>query len=288
VFAEGEESAWRAGLAMRASARASASNDQPKPDDWENFDLVTQDWKGNLDIIATDMRANGVGVQADIDGPEMADDAAMIHDWQGAAQNLAASPPDDSVTKAEVLLIAGYGAINRGDYASAVAPLESFYRQWLADPNIQLSFYDQPCFLGFAYAMTGRTSEAETIFKRVRNYQRCYGMRADGFDHAGDWHSAVIAYTTAMALTPDLPFVFDHWGLALERHGDLKGALAAFREAAERGPHWAEPFKHWGDMLMREHQPAAAQVQYDEALRYAPHWQALIKAHAEAAAIRTQ
>ncbi len=283
ALTEGEEAAYQAGIAMRARAAASSANDQPRPDDWENFDIVTQDWVGNFDILLNDTRNySGVGVQGNIDGPAMADDAALMHDWQSVAQYLAASDPDDSVTRAEVDLVAGYHELERGNYADAIAPLEIFYKQWLADPNIRLADYDQPCFLGFAYAMTGRTADVGAVFQRTGRYVRCYGLRADGVDRSGNWQNAVVAYRASIALAPDLPFAYDRWGLALERRGDLNGASAAFREASRRGPHWAEPLKHWGDVLMRERRAGDAVAKYDMALKYAPRWDALQEAAASA------
>jgi tetratricopeptide (TPR) repeat protein len=281
---EGEEAAYRAAAQMRALAKASPPDDQPLATYWENYELLVQDWGAEMRELQGDAALNnGAGAQNSIDGPGIADAAARLHDWQGVEKYLAASDPGDPITKAEVLLAAAYQALDRGDYAAAIAPLETFYKQWQSDPNVHYANPDQPCMLGLSYAMTGRTTEADAVFARMGRWQSCYSYRADGLDHAGDWKGAVAAYRAAIALAPDLPFAFDRWGLALLRHGDLGGAAAAFKAANTRGPHWAEPLKHWGDVLLRQHRFAEAVAKYDEALKVAPHWDALNAARASAA-----
>jgi tetratricopeptide (TPR) repeat protein len=206
----------------------------------------------------------------------------MLHDWQAAEKYQAASDPTDATVKAEALLLSAYRAMDHGDYAAAIAPLEAFNKQWSADANLRYLDNDQDCFLGQAYAMTGRAAEAEAVFAHAGRWVRCYAMRADAIDHGGNWPAAVAAYGSAIALAPDLPYAYDRWGSALERHGDFNGAAAAFREANKRGPHWAEPLKHWGDLLMREHRPPEAAAKYTEALKYAPQWSELQAARARA------
>ena len=281
---EGEEASYRAGTEMRALAKASPADDQPQAVYWENYELLVQDWPAELRELQGDAALNnGAGAQNMIDGPGLADAAARLHDWQSVEKYLAASDPGDPTTKAEGLLIPAYRALDREDYAAAIAPLALFYKQWLGDPNVQYTYEDQPCFLGLAYAMTGRMVEADAVFARMGRWLSCYCYRADGLDHAGDWRGAVAAYRAAIALAPDLPLAFDRWGLALLRHGDLNGAAAAFRESNTRGPHWAEPLKHWGDVLVRRHRFADAVAKYDEALKIAPKWDALSAARASAA-----
>ena len=49
-----------------------------------------------------------------------------MHDPAQATRLLTASDPDDPITKAEALLLEGYAALDRGDAAAAVPPLEVF------------------------------------------------------------------------------------------------------------------------------------------------------------------
>jgi tetratricopeptide (TPR) repeat protein len=281
AYIDGEEASWRTGGRMRELARQSPADNRPRPIDYLNIFPLEQDWTALLGSFVQDLKAhNGVGSQADIAAPFMADYAARLHDWQGAAQYLAASDPDDAITKAQTALNQGYRAIDRGDYAGAVAPLASFYNTWLTNMNIRFNYSDQGCALGLAYGMTGRMQEADLVFRRVGRWARCTAYRARALEHAGDWRGAVAQYRAAIALTPDLPLAYDHWGQALLRRGDLDGAAAAFREAAKRGPHWADPLKHWGDVLIRQGKAAEARRKYDDALRYAPHWEELERARA--------
>jgi tetratricopeptide (TPR) repeat protein len=280
-YVQGEEAAYRVGMHMQALARSSPSDDQPRPVDLLNFLPLKQDWPALLRSFELDVSSsNGAGTQADIASPFMADFAARMHDWQGAARYLAASDPDDPITRAQSELDAGYRAIERGDYAGAVAPLQAFYGAWSSDMNIRYNYFDQPCFLGLALGMSGRDAEAWAVFTRAGRWQRCEAYRAMILEHKGDWRTAAQAYRAAIALAPDLPFAYNAWGEALARRGDLAGAAAAFREANKRGPHWADPLKNWGDVLRRLHQPSAARAKYEEATRYAPRWQALARAKA--------
>jgi tetratricopeptide (TPR) repeat protein len=283
AITEGEESSYRAATEMLKIAKASPANDQPKPTVAQNIDILVQDWQKNRSDGEWDAQYfNGAGVSNIPAGASLVDASAMLHDWQAAEKYLAASDPTESTVKAEALLLSAYRALDHRDYASAVAPLEAFYKQWLADPNVQYGDYDNDCLLGLAYAMTGRTAEAEAVFARGGRWVRCYAMHADAIDHSGNWPAAVAAYRSAIALAPSLPYAYDHWGLALERHGDFHGAEAAFREANKRGPHWAEPLKHWGDVLMQENRPQEAAAKYTEALKYAPQWTELQAARAHA------
>lgn len=284
-----EEAAWRAGTAMLAQAKKASKNDRPKRTDLANFEQLTQDWPTTLTDTLEDAKLNaGAGTDRTPDGPVLADIYARMHDWRNAELNLTASDPDEIAAKGEAFLIPARRAIDDGNPAAAVAPMEAFYKAWLADVAWQSTFIDNSCLLGLAYGLTGRIADAEPVYKRLGQRLACYAYRADGLEHAGDHAAADEAYAAAIALAPDLPIGWYHRGMALARRGDLKGAASDLAAAHARGPHWADPLKAWGDVLARQGQWRDALQKYDEAIKYAPNWAMLSAARSAAAHRSTQ
>ncbi len=279
ILSEREEDAWKAGAAMRALAAKSPKNERPDRKFYVNFLQLTQDLPEALAENLEDSKLNaGAGAGTTIDGPALADNYARMHDWHNAELFLTASDPDDPTTKAEALLLPAYRALDAGNAQAAVAPLEAFYKAWLADTDLQSTFNDQACMVGLVYAMTGRAAEAAPVFARLGRRLACMADRADGLDYVGDIAGADRAYAEAVALAPDLPTAWYHRGMAFARRGDVARAEANFAAAHARGPHWADPLKAWGDSLALRGRWRDALAKYEEAVAYAPNWHELLLA----------
>jgi tetratricopeptide (TPR) repeat protein len=282
--AEGEETGWRESHAFLSAVQAAPKSQRPPTRLLEN---VAEDlWDLPLFLasnLADAQSHNGAGTSTAILGPSVADTYALMHDPAQATRLLTASDPDDSITKAEALLLEGYAALDRGDAAAAVPPLEAFYKAWLADPNLQFTYSDQPCFLGLAYGLVGRMADAEPVFKKPGAWSRCYAFHGDALAHAGDGAGAERVWAEGLRIAPDLPQVYLHRGVYELDHGDLKAAEADLSTAAAKAPHYADPLKAWGDVLAKQGRWKEALAKYDEALKYAPAWTALHQARDAAA-----
>jgi len=282
--AQGEEAAWREGQAMLRAVAKAPKDKRPKLHLLGAVADVSLDMPLALASNLEDAALNGgAGTSVSIAGPQIADDYGVMHDQTSAARYLAASDPQDSTTKAETLLLAGYGALDRGDYAGAVPPLEAFWTAWQADPSLRRSFQDYPCFLGLADGMTGRMGEAEAVFKRIGPWSRCIAMHGEVLEHAGDLAGAQRVWAEGIRVGPDLSPVYLQRGVSEANRGDLAAATADLAAANARSPHWADSLKAWGDLLAREGRWKDALAKYDGALKYAPAWAALRQARAAAA-----
>jgi len=283
ALADREEDAWRAGVDMQTQAAKSPRNDRPNKKFLVNFQQITQDWSSALADTLEDAKLNaGAGAGRNIQGPALAENYGRLHDWRNAQLYLTASDPTDPTTKAQGLLLPAYRALENGNPQAAIAPMEVFYAAWLADPDLQTTYFDQACLLGLAYALTGREAQAEPIYQRVGQRAACFADRADGLEASGNHQAANAAYATALHRFWDLPTVWDHWGVTLLRRGEIRLAEASFAAAHERGPHWADPLKSWGDALAAERRWPEALAKYSAAEEYAPNWYALQVAMAEA------
>jgi len=284
-----EEAGWREGHALLQAAAAAPKREQPElPSTFVNPAVVTWDPPLELASLLQDAKLNGgAGAMMLPDAPTIADIYAWMHDPANTARYIAAGDPDDPVSKAEALLLQGYAALDRGDAQGAVAPLEAFYKAWAANPNLQYTFINQPCFLGLAYGLAGRLPEAEAVFKRVGVQSLCYAFHGDVLVHAGDVAGAERVWAEGLKAGPDLPPIPLHRGLWELGRGDMKAAEADISAAAARAPHWADPWKAWGEVLAREGRWREALAKYDEALKYAPAWAELKQARAEAARHRS-
>ena len=227
-------------------------------------------------------RHGGLGASTIIEGPTIADSYGSMHDEAQAARYMASSDPADPVTKAEALLLAGYLAMDRDDYAAAAPPLEALYKAWQADTNLQYTFNFGPCYTALAIGMTGRVKEAQAILARIP-WSSCYAFQGDVLAHAGDEAGAQKVWAEGQRVTPSQPAVPLHRGLHALALGQLKAAEADIASASAKAPHWADPLKAWGDVLAREGRWKDALGKYDEALKYAPAWPQLLQARAAAA-----
>ena len=282
--AGGEERGWRESQVMLKAMAAAPANKRPDPLYLVNPAQLTWDLQMELAGNLADARRNGgAGSSVSLEGPTLADGYALTHDPGQAARYMASSDPDDSVTKAEVLLLQGYAALDRGDAAGAVAPFDAFYKAWLADPNLQYTYNFQPCFVGLAYGLVGRMADAQAVFKRIGAWSLCDAVHGDVLAHAGDVAGAERVWAEGLKVAPDLPPVPLHRALFELGRGQLKPAEADAAFAAAKAPHWADPWKAWGDVLAREGRWKEALAKYDEALKYAPAWAELRAARAGAA-----
>jgi tetratricopeptide (TPR) repeat protein len=240
---------------------------------------ATMDMPLKLAAYLDDASHNGgAGAQINIDGPAIADIYWLMHDPISARRYMALSDPENPITKAEALLLAGYADLDRGDGAAAVAPLEAFWAAWQADPSLQNVYPDTPCYLGLAYGLAGRMAEARAVFARFGAWSRCAAMDGDVLEHAGDLAGAQRVWARGIAIAPDLGWIYLHRGVSALNRGDLAAAAADLAAANARAPHWADPLKAWGDLLAREGRWKAALAKYDAALPYAPAWRELRQA----------
>jgi tetratricopeptide (TPR) repeat protein len=282
-ISEGEEAGWREAHAILQAAVAAPKRDRPEPRLLLNAAQAIWDPPLLLNSELADLAKHG-GAATTSEGPFIADTYALLHDPEPSARYISASDPDDRTTKAETLLLQGYAALDRGDAASAVPPLEAFDKIWLANLVLQSNENDQPCFLGLAYGLTGRMAEAEAVFRQVTTpWSRCYAFHGEVLAHAGDVAGAQRIWADGVRLMPDLPNVYLARGRWELDHGDLKAAAADLSTASAKAPHYADPLKAWGDLLAREGQWKAALAKYDEALKYAPAWAELHQARDAAA-----
>ncbi len=280
---KGQETAYRVSHQMLAAAAGAPSNRKTSPLNRVNWDGLSQDWQAVYDDNMNDVKTNGaVGTQLQSSGPIFADASARMHDWASAERYLTQSDPKDSYTQAERSFAAGLHALEAGQVTAAVTALQVMDTRWRSDANLQYDYFDYPCYLGLAYGLAGRLSEAVAVFDRLPLQLSCAAFRADAIDASGDWPAAQAAYARAVASGPDLPLPYQRWGLALLRRGDGAGAAAKFRQASQSGPHWADALKGWGDALAAQGRWPDAVEKYAAAARYAPHWSALHLAWAQA------
>jgi len=284
---QGEEAAWREARAYLEAMSTASSSEKPE------LRLAAAPagvaWDLPLALaadLANAARKSGAGATVQIDGPQIADAYGPMHDPTQAARYMAASDPDDASTKAEALLLQAYAALDAGDGAAAIAPMEAFQKAWQADPNLQFSYADSPCLLGRAYGLAGRLADAEVLFKQAGPWSRCYAFHGEALERAGDLPGAQQVWAQGLATSPDLPFVYMVRGVSEMTRGDLKAAEADLATAAAKAPHYADPLKAWGDLKAREGRWKEALAKYDQALKYAPAWRELHQAR-EAAARRS-
>jgi len=128
---------------MQRAADSATDSNRPTLRDLVNFAQVSQDWPLQLASDLADATFNqGAGAQKTIEGPAIADAYAHLHDPAHAMQYMALSDPDDPITKSEENLLPGYAALERSDAATAVAPLEGFWKIWLANSDVQFTYND--------------------------------------------------------------------------------------------------------------------------------------------------
>ena len=278
-----EEAAWQESQRMMRAAALAPKDKQPSLINVVNIALIAQDWSTGLASGLQDAAFNrGAGASVTIEGPSIADDYAHLHDPAQAIRYLALSDPDDSLTKAETLLLPAYAALERGDPAAAIPTMEAFWKAWLADPNLQYTYNEQPCMLGLAYGLTGRMAEADAVFRRAGPWAYCFAVHGDVLEHAGDLAGAERIWAEGLRVGPDLSPVYLHRGLSRMKRGDRSGAAADFAMAHLKSSRWADPLKAYGDLYALQRRWDQALARYDEAVKLAPDWAELRAARAAA------
>jgi tetratricopeptide (TPR) repeat protein len=166
--------------------------------------------------------------------------AAMLDDWNGARDDLAAlerSPPAQE--------------------AGAKPLLPVLIWPWLA----------------YADARLGDVAVADALIaKTPRDCYLCVRMRGNIAATEKNWHGATRWFADAAKQGPSLPFAYADWGAMLLRKGDLDGAIAKFQTANQKGPHFADPLEMWGEALMQKNRSDLALPKFEEADKYAPNW----------------
>jgi len=277
-----EEGAWRAGVAM-TSAAGGRPGRAPEIA-YENWDWLTWNLQAWRAAIVSDAKAyGGVGSQQSDIEPNLADVDVRLHDPASATLHLQLTTGSDPMAVAIADFVRGRLATEAGDTAGAVSWMEAFGAAY-ANPSVSSSYPGYTCWIAPVEEAAGHPDKADAVLAGAGRFVNCYRFRGDILDHRGDWPGAQRAYTSAVALAPDLPAGYYSWGLALARHGDLTGAIAKFEASHQRGPRWADPLKAWGDVLGRQGDWGGARAKYDQALKYAPAWGELAAARAAAAA----
>lgn len=278
-FADGEEAGWQESRRFLQAADKAAPKDKPKK---VYFNNVAQNlWDVPLwlssSLAGADLNG-GTGAGSGIAGPVLAEVYTLMHNPAKAAQYLAGSDPHKSETKAERFLLEAYAAFERGHAADAVRPMENFWKAWQTDPHVQSAYYDNQCFLGLAYGLSGHLKDAEVIFTKAGQWSRCAAFHGDVLEEVGDLAGARRVWDEGLRVAPDLPHVYLHRGMSEHRLGDLKEADADLAKANAKAPHWADPLKAWGDLFATQERWGEALAKYEEALKYAPDWGALKEA----------
>lgn len=271
---EGEEAAYRTGIAYRRASGGLLEFDGPSLYDQTNFAQLTLDPAGVIAGLLQNRRYSELqGAEFD-DASWIAEQKAVQHDWQGVELYLAESPAGDVTTSFDQHALAGQRALEAGDAPLAVKDLAAADQLWRASQTLQALFPDFECNAGRAYAAAGQFTLAWPLFHAM-HYVRCRAYWADALDESGNWPEARRAYQAAEAAAPDLALAYAQESAALLRHGEAKAALARAELAHEKSPHWADALKLWGDALLALHRPEEARARYREARERAPHWSEL-------------
>jgi tetratricopeptide (TPR) repeat protein len=280
-----EEAGWREAQTFMRAVDAAPRSERPELRLLVNSAQIVQDLPLMLAGFQQDATRNGgAGAQIVIDSPTIADIYSRLHNPAMADRYLAASPPDDPLTKAEGWLIAARRSMDQGDAAAALPPIEAFWKAWQADPSLQYTINDGQCTVGQVLGFNGRMAEAEAAFQKGGSWSLCAALHGDVLEHAGDLAGAQRVWAESLKIAPDLSVVWLHRGLSALNRGDLRGAAADLAVASAKSPHWADPLKAWGDVLAHQGRWTQAKAKYAEALKYAPDWDALRAARDAAAA----
>jgi hypothetical protein len=287
AFTQGEEASWRAAQDFLRDAAAVPEGKQPGKDTHgmvAGGAVNSWDLKLALEGLLADTNLNGGAGDMNINATAaIADVFGLMHDPASANRYMAASDPNDPFTKAEAELQQFYVALERNDPAAAIQPMESLWRSWQNDTYMRASLPSSPCYLAWAYGMTGRLVEAETIFAKAGPWNLCYALHGTVLAHAGDSAGANRVWSEGQQRGPDLPWVYLYRGLAEAAAGADKGAETDFAAANKVAPHYADPLKAWGDLLAKQADWPQALAKYHQARPYAPNWPALNDAIAQAA-----
>ena len=286
AFTQGEEASWRAAQDFLRDAAAARERNLPALD---THGMVAGGAVNSWDLpfalqgLLADTTLNGGAGDMNINAAvALADVYGLMHDPASANRYMSASDPNDPFTQEEAELQQFYQALDRNDPQSAIQPMESLWRAFQTDTYTRATLPSSPCYLAWAYGMTGRLADAESIFAKAGPWNYCYALHGAVLAHAGDSAGAYRAWAEGRRRGPDLPWVYLYRGLAEAAAGDTKSAEADFFESAKVAPHYADPLKVWGDLLAKQGHWPLALAKYQQAHPYAPNWPALNAALAAA------
>lgn len=286
AFTQGEEASWRTAQSfLRAAAAAHAPNVTALDTHGMVAGGAVNSWDlplalhglladTTLNAGAGDMNINATAALADVYG--------LLHDPASANRYMSASDPNDPFTQEEAELQQFYLALDRNDPQSAILPMESLWRAYQTDTYTRASLPSSPCYLAWAYGMTGRLADAETIFAKAGPWDLCYALHGAVLSHAGDTEAANRIWSEGQRRAPDLPWVYLYRGLSESAAGETNSAESDFAASARVAPHYADPLKAWGDLLAKQGHWPLALAKYQQAHAYAPNWPALNDAIAAA------
>jgi len=191
VLTDGEEAAWRASKEFLHAVAAAPAGERPEKRHLTNAAGNVWDLPLALEATLADAKYyGGAGLNHDPDESFIADIYGLMHDSASAERYITASDPANLIARAETLLLQTYVALDRNDPAAAVAPMEAFWKAWQADTDLQVAAFDNQCFLGLAYGLSGRLADAEAFFRIAGPWNRCYAFHGDALAHAGDIEGA--------------------------------------------------------------------------------------------------
>jgi tetratricopeptide (TPR) repeat protein len=272
----GDEAALLAGRRMVQVARNAPRNRQPEPRSWFNYQILTEDWTGQITTVRDDARqAGGKGTFSVLSTTFLAEAETHRHDYSGALRTLDMGDQADPALPITRDFISGSRALDEGRLSDALVAFTTFDKQWLKDPKFRFQFDRGPCIVGLAYGLNGHFSEAAKIFDRAKGRAGCAAFRILVKEAAGDRAGADAAFALASTTFPDLPVIYQARAVELIGRGDSNGAQFAFTRAHLLGPTWADPLKGLGDVEAGRGNWKGAAGFYERAAKFAPRWGAL-------------
>lgn len=191
---------------------------------------------------------------------------ALIHSLQNPAPG--AAPPKAQKIRNPLndLLDQAQAAMDRNDYAAAVAPLEKFIAE---KPDVAYAHFQ----LAYAYTALKRADDARG------EYQKCIALdpkMAEAYLNLGilllqsDPAAAVEPLRQAVNLLPSQSRPRFLLGLAQEQSGDLSGAATSFDGAAHLDPKSIDAPTHLAEILLKTAHPEQAEQKFRLALQLDP------------------
>jgi tetratricopeptide (TPR) repeat protein len=281
-IADGEEATWREAQAFNAASDAAPSYDKPPVRMLAPTAVAARNHMLVIRSVLADISGTPGGTGTVAAASNLAASYADLHDWVNARRYADMTAPDDPMKKVITVQISGMESIDRGDFASSIAPLETLRDIWNSSPLIQSYIFDD-CALGYAYGMVGRIADADAVFARNGKWSECLAWHGAVLAHAGRQADAEQIWNDAISRMPHLPETYLQRGRWRAAHQDPTGAISDFSAAHAGSPQLADPLKAWGDVLVSLGRRQEALAKYDEALGYAPAWLALKAARDSAA-----
>ena len=161
------------------------------------------------------------------------------------------------------------------DWATVAAELEAEQPRQLAlgAPAKEALVRALQPLLAYAYARTGRVSQAEALVGGTpMDCDFCVLARGQVAAARQDWSTTNRWFSLVARRTPSIPFANTEWGEMLLAKGDTDGAIARLADAHRQSPHFADPLELWGEALMRKGDAEGAAQKFASADKCAPRW----------------